>query len=224
MTIGLVQPGTSRGMLRDDDRLAEDDAAEDVADRAVRGPPHLLQAELLDPRLVRGDRGALDADAVLLGGVGGVDGDLVVGGVAVLDAEVVVRRGRRRGTGRISCSLMNCQMIRVISSPSISTIVPCTLILLTPRRSFVSPTSTRRGLWPRLVGPGDGRCLGSEVLRRRPAWRVRLRPPRAARPARSRSRSPSTTSRTPPRADLGLDARGRRPRCRTRRRPRRRRA
>ena len=32
----------------------------------------------------------LTADAVLLGGVGGVDGDLVVGLVAVLDAEVVV--------------------------------------------------------------------------------------------------------------------------------------
>ena len=52
--------------------------------------PHLLQAELLDPRLVRGDGGALDADAVPLDGVGRVDGDLVVGGVAVLDAEVVV--------------------------------------------------------------------------------------------------------------------------------------
>ena len=90
MTIGLVQPGTSRGTLRHDDRLAEDDAAEDVADGAVRRPPHLLQAELLDPGLVRGDGGALDADAVPLDGVGGVDRDLVVGGVAVLDAQVVV--------------------------------------------------------------------------------------------------------------------------------------
>ena len=85
--------------VADDDRLAEDDAAEDVADRAVRRAPHLLQAELLDAGLVRRDRGALDADAVLLDGVRGVDRDLVVGRVAVLDRQVVVLAGRCRGTG-----------------------------------------------------------------------------------------------------------------------------
>ena len=74
----------------DHDRLAEDDAAEDVADRPVRRAVHLLQAELLDPRLVGGDRRALDADAVLLDRVGGVDRDLVVGRVAALDPEVEV--------------------------------------------------------------------------------------------------------------------------------------
>ena len=73
-----------------DDRLTEDDAAEDVANRAVRALPHLLEAELLDARLVGRDGGALDADAVLLDRVRRVDGDLVVRGVAVLDAEVVV--------------------------------------------------------------------------------------------------------------------------------------
>ena len=74
----------------DDDRLAEDHPAEDVADRPVGRAPHLLQAELLHPRLIRGDGRALDADAVLLNGVGGVDSHLVVGGVALLDPEVVV--------------------------------------------------------------------------------------------------------------------------------------
>jgi hypothetical protein len=39
---------------------------------------------------VGGDGRAFDADAVFLDRVGGVDGDLVVGAVAVLDAEVVV--------------------------------------------------------------------------------------------------------------------------------------
>ena len=73
-----------------DDRLAEDDAAEDVADRAVRRLPHLLQLEFLDALLVGRDRRAFDADAVLLDGVGGVDRHLVVGRVAVLDAEVVI--------------------------------------------------------------------------------------------------------------------------------------
>ena len=86
----LVPAGHQARDVRDDDRLAEDDAAEDVADRAVRRLPHLLQAELLDARLVGRDRRALDADAVLLDGVGRVDRDLVVGRVAVLDAEVVV--------------------------------------------------------------------------------------------------------------------------------------
>src|SRR5690606_5105297 len=74
----------------DDDRLAEDDATEDVADRAVRAPPHLLETELLDAGLVRRDRGALDADAVLVDGVRRVDRDLVVGPVALFDPQVVV--------------------------------------------------------------------------------------------------------------------------------------
>ncbi len=50
----------------------------------------LLEVEFLHPRLVRRDGGAFDADAVLLDGVGGVDGDLVVGLVAVFHAEVEV--------------------------------------------------------------------------------------------------------------------------------------
>jgi hypothetical protein len=40
--------------------------------------------------LVGGDGRALDADAVLLDGIRGVDGDLVIGGITVLDTEVVV--------------------------------------------------------------------------------------------------------------------------------------
>ena len=73
-----------------DDGLAEDGAAEDVADRAVRALPHFLEAELLHARFVRRDRRALHGDAVLLRRVCRVDGDLVVGLVARLDAEVVV--------------------------------------------------------------------------------------------------------------------------------------
>src|SRR5215211_1221669 len=76
--------------VRDHDRLAEDDPAEDVPDRPVGRAVHLLEAEFLDARLIGRDRGALDADAVLLDRVGGVDRDLVLGLVALLDAEVVV--------------------------------------------------------------------------------------------------------------------------------------
>ena len=76
--------------VRDHDRLAEDHAAEDVPDRAVRRAVHTLQAELLHARLVGGDRRALHADAVPLDRLGRFDGDLVVGRVAALDPEVVV--------------------------------------------------------------------------------------------------------------------------------------
>jgi hypothetical protein len=75
-----------------DDRLAEDAAAEDVADRAVGRFPHLLQAEFLDARLVGSDRRALHANAVLLDRIRRVDRDLVVGRVAVLDGKVVVEK------------------------------------------------------------------------------------------------------------------------------------
>jgi hypothetical protein len=85
--------GPARHEARDagyHDWLAENHAAKDVADSAIRRPPHLLQSELSDPILVRRDGGALDAHAVPLDRIGGVDGDLVVGRVAVLDGQVVV--------------------------------------------------------------------------------------------------------------------------------------
>jgi len=49
----LGPAGHQAGDVGDHDRLAEDDPTEDVADRPVRRAVHLLQAELLDPRLVR---------------------------------------------------------------------------------------------------------------------------------------------------------------------------
>lgn len=74
----------------DDDGLAEDSSVENVADGAVGRLPHLLEVELFDAALVGGDGGALDADLVLLHGVGGVNGDLVVGCITVLHAQIVV--------------------------------------------------------------------------------------------------------------------------------------
>ena len=59
--------GPARNQARhvlDDDRCAEDGAAQDVSDGAVRRQPHLLEVELLDAGLVGGDRRALHADAV----------------------------------------------------------------------------------------------------------------------------------------------------------------
>ena len=93
MMMGCGPAGHQARHVVADDGLAEDDAAQDVADGAVGALPHLLEAELFDARLVGRDGRALDADAVLLDGVGGVDGDLIVGRVAVLDGEVVVLEG-----------------------------------------------------------------------------------------------------------------------------------
>ena len=56
---------------------------------AVGADNYRLVAEghRIDAGLVRGDRRALHAHAVLLDRVGGIHGDLVVGGIAVLHAE-----------------------------------------------------------------------------------------------------------------------------------------
>ena len=66
------------------------DAAEDVADRAIRAFPHFLEMKLFDARLVRRDGGAFDADACGLDRMRRVDRDLIVGRVAILDREVEV--------------------------------------------------------------------------------------------------------------------------------------
>jgi hypothetical protein len=73
-----------------DDGLSEDSAVEIVPDRAVGALPHLLELELFDSGLVRSDGGALDADLALFDGLGGVEGDLVVGLISILDAQVEV--------------------------------------------------------------------------------------------------------------------------------------
>jgi hypothetical protein len=86
----LVQPGTRRGTFLHDDRLAEHHAAQNVADGAVGRAPHFLEAELFHAGFVRRDGRAFHADAVMLDGFGGIDGDLVVGLVAFFDREVVV--------------------------------------------------------------------------------------------------------------------------------------
>jgi hypothetical protein len=78
------------GHIVDHDRFAEHDTAEDVTDRAIRRTPHFLEAEFLNPLLVRRDRRAFDADAMLLDRLCRLDGDPILGLVALLDAEVVI--------------------------------------------------------------------------------------------------------------------------------------
>lgn len=86
---GLLPASDQSWNVLADDRLTEDGAAEDVADGAVGGFPHRLELEFLHAGLIRSDGGALDANAVLLDGLGAVHGDFVVGLVAVLHSQVV---------------------------------------------------------------------------------------------------------------------------------------
>ena len=61
--------GPARDKTRDilaDDGFAEHDAAQDIADGAVRRLPHLLELEFFHPRFVGGDGGALNAHTILL--------------------------------------------------------------------------------------------------------------------------------------------------------------
>ncbi len=88
--IGLVQPGTRRGTF-----LQMIGSRKMTPPRMLRIVPfgdfHIFFSLNSSTRcFVRRDRGAFDADAVLLDRVGGVDRHLVVGRVAVLDAEIVI--------------------------------------------------------------------------------------------------------------------------------------
>src|SRR4051812_11566136 len=89
MMIGLVQPGTRRGML-----LMMIGSRKTTPPRMLRivpfGETHIFFRSNSSTRASSGVIVALDADAVLLDGVRRVDRDLVVGLVALLDRQVVV--------------------------------------------------------------------------------------------------------------------------------------
>ena len=73
-----------------DDRLAEDRAADDIADGAVWRLPHLLEIELLDSRLVRGDGRALDAYPIFLDRLRRGNRHRILGGIPVLHRKIVI--------------------------------------------------------------------------------------------------------------------------------------
>ena len=50
----------------------------------------MFQLELLNSLFIWGDGGALDGNLAFLGGLSGVDGDLIVGGISVLNRQVIV--------------------------------------------------------------------------------------------------------------------------------------
>ena len=86
----LLPIAHDRADARNDDRRAEARAVENRANGAVGAFPHLFKPVFLDARRVRRDRRAFHRDAEALGCLAGVDGDLVVGRVAHLKAQIVV--------------------------------------------------------------------------------------------------------------------------------------
>jgi hypothetical protein len=69
----------------DDDGLTEDDTTNDVANSAVGGLPHLLKIELFDSGLVRSNGCTLYANLASFYSFCGVDRDLVICGITVLN-------------------------------------------------------------------------------------------------------------------------------------------
>jgi len=76
--------------ILNDNRLTEHCTVELVTDSSVGALPHLLELEFLNASLIGGNCSALNAYLVLLNCVGGLKGNLVVGGITVLDAQIEI--------------------------------------------------------------------------------------------------------------------------------------
>lgn len=87
---GLGPAGHEAGNVGDDDGLTENGSVEDVTDSAVGAAPHRLKAELLNTALIGSNSGTLDTDLGAEHSVGTVNGDLVAGGITVLDGKIIV--------------------------------------------------------------------------------------------------------------------------------------
>ena len=80
----LGPTGYESGNVATDNRLTENDATKNVTDRPIWRLPHFLQTKFFNASLIRGDRGALDAHAMLQDGISRIDRDLVIGRIATL--------------------------------------------------------------------------------------------------------------------------------------------
>eukprot|EP00128_Syssomonas_multiformis_P014375 Colp12_sorted_trinity150504_noHs@5349 len=87
---GLGPARDKAGNVGADNGLTENSAVKNVTDSSVGALPHLLKLELLNSVLIRSDGGTLDADLVLSNSVGGINGNLIVGGITVGEAKIEV--------------------------------------------------------------------------------------------------------------------------------------
>ncbi len=89
----------------------EHGTVKNVADGSV-GRLHLFQAKLLHTGFVGRHGGTFDGYAVLFDGVGGVDGCLIIGLVAVFDSQVVILDVYLDVKQEAVYPLINLQMMR----------------------------------------------------------------------------------------------------------------
>ena len=82
--------GNQAGDVFDNDGFPKNGPVQEVTNRPVGGFPHFFESKFLNTGLVRCNGGAFDAHAVFEDGLGGIHGDLVVGGVPGFHAQIVV--------------------------------------------------------------------------------------------------------------------------------------
>ena len=91
---GFYPSAHKPGYIFPDNSFPEDSATQDISDGAIWRFPHLFQLELLHSLLIGGDGGTLDTNVVPLNSFCSVLGDLVIGGIAILYAQIVAGRER----------------------------------------------------------------------------------------------------------------------------------
>ena len=76
--------------ILDDDGLPKDSSVQDVSDGTVGALPHLLEFELCNSSLIRCNGGTFDPYLALPDSISGINGNLVVGGIPMLNAKIEV--------------------------------------------------------------------------------------------------------------------------------------
>jgi hypothetical protein len=71
--------------IRANNWLSEDSTVQNITNSSIWRLPHLFKLELNNTFLIRSNGSTLDANLVLLDCVGRLNGDLVIGGISVLN-------------------------------------------------------------------------------------------------------------------------------------------
>lgn len=76
--------------VANDDRLSEYSTIENISDGSVWTFPHVFKVEFFDSGFIRSDGSAFYTNFAFFDCIGSIDGDLVVGGISVLNTKIKV--------------------------------------------------------------------------------------------------------------------------------------